>query len=73
MTRFFIVLYRYFEKHKIFMWLLIAISTIAFGILASQIHFEENLIALFPETETSHETNLAFSNMKVKDKIFVEF
>lgn len=73
MTRFFIALYRYFEKHKTFMWLLIAISTIAFGILASQIHFEENLIALFPETETSHETNLAFSNMKVKDKIFVEF
>lgn len=73
MTRFFISLYRYLEKHKTFMWLLMAISAIAFGLLASRIHFEENLIALFPETETSHETNLAFSNMKVKDKIFVEF
>ena len=73
MTRFFIAIYRYFEKHKAFMWFLMAFTTILFAVLASQIHFEENLIALFPETETSHETNLAFSNMRVKDKIFVEF
>lgn len=46
------------------------VSTILFVVLGVQIHFEEDITKLLPSTGDSSET-LAFSQLKVKDKIFV--
>lgn len=46
------------------------VSTILFIVLGVQIHFEEDITKLLPSTGDSSET-LAFSQLKVKDKIFV--
>ena len=73
MNRFFISLYRYFQEHKAMMWAILAVTTVLFGFLATRIEFEENLIQLFPSTDKMREAELAFGNLKVKDKVFVEF
>ena len=73
MNRFFIAIYRFFKDHKSLMWAILVVTTLLFGFLATRIEFEENLIQLFPSTDKIREAELAFSNMKVKDKVFVEF
>ena len=55
------------------MWISLLGSFAVFSILASNIYFEENLIKLFPSTEKSKQTSIAFGNLKVKDKLFFEF
>lgn len=55
------------------MWITLFGSFAAFSIIASGIYFEENLAKLFPNTEKARQTSLAFGNLKVKDKLFVEF
>lgn len=47
------------------------ISTIVFIALGSQVHFEEDITKLLPSTGDSSES-LAFSQLKVKDKIFIQ-
>ncbi|MBQ0006914.1 MAG: MMPL family transporter [Alistipes sp.] len=47
-------------------------SFLLFAFLAVNVSFEENLLKLFPDTEQAKETRIAFGDLKVKDKIFVE-
>ncbi len=47
-------------------------SFVVFVLLAKNVRFEENLLKLFPDTEQARETSIAFGNLKVKDKVFVE-
>lgn len=47
-------------------------SFLLFSLLALNVSFEENLLKLFPDTKQNRETALAFGNLRVKDKVFVE-
>lgn len=55
------------------MWISLLASFAVFSFLASHICFEENLAKLFPNTEKARQTSIAFGNLKVKDKLFLEF
>jgi len=54
------------------MWISMLGSLLLFCLLALNVRFEENLLKLFPDTEQNRETALAFGNLRVKDKVFVE-
>ena len=54
------------------MWLSMVGSFMLFAFVAVHVNFEENLLKLFPDTEQAKETRIAFGDLKVKDKIFVE-
>jgi len=72
MTRLFLNLYRYFKAHKTVFYFILILSTLVFGWFATRIHFEESIVALLPKTEKSSDCDIAFGNIKVKDKVFVE-
>jgi len=72
MTDFFIRLYRFFASHKIVFWTVLLSSTAIFGYFASKIQFQENLLDLFPKTEKASECAVAFGDIKLKDKIFIQ-
>lgn len=71
MTKLCLWIYRFFSQHKALRWSLLIISTILFIILGAQVQFEEDITKLLPATSESEEGSLAFSQLKVKDKIFV--
>lgn len=71
MTRIVLSIYYFLAKHKAFRWGSMIISTLVFIALGSQVHFEEDITKLLPSTGDKSET-LAFSQLKVKDKIFVQ-
>jgi len=54
------------------MWVSMVGSFLLFSVLALNITFEENLLKLFPDTGQVKATKLAFGDLKVKDKVFVE-
>ena len=72
MTRLFLYIYRFFSAHKVVMYLVLGISTVVFAIFASRLHFDENIASLLPKRDESSEMEVAFEDVKVKDKIFLE-
>ena len=64
-------LYRYFRQHKpLFISLVLSCMAVLVG-LSLQCRFEENIFQLLPETD--NETyRVTFTNLKLKDKIFVQ-
>jgi predicted RND superfamily exporter protein len=68
-----LAIFRYFKKHKIIFYSILLLSTAIFGYFASKIKFEENLSKLLPPTKKGGAEELVFSNLKVKDKVFILF
>ncbi len=70
MSRIVLIIYRYLAAHKLLRWSLLIFSSILFIFLGLQVRFEEDITKLLPSTGDSSES-IAFSQLKVKDKIFV--
>ncbi len=73
MEKFTINLYHFFKKHQVLFYSIVIISTIIFSFFASKINLEEDITKLLPSAEEGGAEELVFSNLKVKDKIFVVF
>lgn len=73
MHNLFIAIYRYFKAHKAVMWTLLVASTLLFGFFGLRLVYEEDLTKLLPQTEKASRSGLAFGQLSVKDKVFVEF
>ena len=67
----FVKIYRYFTRHKFLLYALLICSSVIFAFFASKAHFEEDLMKLLPKADES-ECGLAFGNIKVKDKLFMQ-
>ena len=70
MHRIFVPIFRYFRSHKAFLSILLALSTLVFAIFGAQLRYEEDVAKLLPRS--SVESELAFSDIGLKDKIFVQ-
>ncbi|MDR2008886.1 MAG: MMPL family transporter [Bacteroidales bacterium] len=73
MAKFTISIFRYFKSHKIVFYLILLITTFTFAFFASKVTFEEDITTLLPSTEDGGAEKVVFSNLKVKDKIFILF
>ena len=72
MDKFFIAIYRIFEKKKALMYGLLILSSVIFVYFGSKVQYEENIAKLLPQTDVATESDLAFGNLRVKDKIFIQ-
>ena len=72
MTAFFLALYRFFKSHKAIFYTIVIASFAVFVYFGLQVKLKENILDLLPKTEASSDCAVAFSNVKVKDKIFLE-
>lgn len=73
MTESAIKLYRYFKSHKGLFYAVLLLSTALFIFFGSKVQYQEDISKLLPATEESKSAGFAFNNLKVKDKIFLEF
>lgn len=55
------------------MYGVLILSTVIFVYFGMKVQYEENIAKLLPQTEASAESGLAFNNLRVKDKVFVQF
>ena len=72
MDKFFIAIYRFFEKRKALLYGLLILSSVVFVYYGSKVQYEENIAKLLPQTDAATESGLAFGNLRVKDKIFIQ-
>ena len=70
MHRIFLPIYRFFRDHKALMYLLMMGSTLLFAWFGAQLQYEENIVKLLPRSSTDNE--LAFSEIGLKDKVFLQ-
>ncbi|MCD7899701.1 MAG: MMPL family transporter [Bacteroides sp.] len=73
MAKLTIFIYRWFKSHKIVFYGLLLLSTVFFTFFSTKIYFEEDISKLLPAAEEGGAEELVFSNLKVKDKIFILF
>ncbi|MGN0187092.1 MAG: MMPL family transporter [Paludibacteraceae bacterium] len=72
MDRIFIPIYRFFERRKWVMYLVLVLTSLTFVAFGLQVQYEEDISKLLPQTDKATESGLAFSNLRVKDKIFLQ-
>lgn len=72
MARIFIPIYRYLKDRRWLMYLLLTASSVLFLLLGLKVEYEEDITKLFPNTESSAESTLAFENLDVKDRITIQ-
>ncbi|MDR0395086.1 MAG: MMPL family transporter [Tannerella sp.] len=72
MTFFFINLFRFFRKRKATLYLLLFLSFGLFTFFGLKLAYEEDISKLLPSTDQTKAEGLVFSELKVKDKIFVQ-
>ena len=70
MHRIFLPIYRYFRSHKAVLYLTLGLSALLFIIFGVQLRYEEDVAKLLPRS--SVESELAFSDIGLKDKIFIQ-
>lgn len=70
MHRIFLPLYRYFQRHKAALYILLVGSFILFLAFGMRLHFEEDIVKLLPRSSTDNE--LAFGEIGIKDKVFLQ-
>ena len=71
MTKFFVGLYNYFERHKVLFYLSLSVCILFMALFAAQVRFEENVTSFFPDTKDSQNSINVFENLKIKDKIII--
>ena len=70
MHRIFIPIYHFFKSHKVLMYLIMAISFLVFLFFGLKVKYEEDITKLLPTS--SVESQLAFTSIGLKDKIFIQ-
>lgn len=65
-------IYDFFQRHKWLLWTLFGVTFVAFVLLGLQCKLEENIFKLLPKTDTERTESLAFTNLRLKDKIMVQ-
>jgi len=70
MHRIFLPIYKFFQKNKALLYIVLIASTAVFGWFGAKLEYEEDIIKLLPRSSTSNE--LAFSDIGLIDKIFVQ-
>ncbi len=73
MTKFTIAVYHFFKKHKAIFYAVLILPAVLFAYFGSKIQLEEDITKLLPATKDGGSAELVFSNLKVKDKIFILF
>lgn len=73
MSKIVLALYHFFQKNKVLMYALMLVSTLVFVYFGLKLEYEENIVKLLPKSQNAAASEMAFENLRVKDKIFIEF
>lgn len=72
MKKFFLDIYSFLDKKRWFAYLFLILSFSIFVFLGLKVNFNENIADLLPKTSNNFYGNLAFNDLKVKDKIILQ-
>lgn len=65
-------MYRFFKNYPALMWTLLVATSLLFAFFAPKLNYEENVTKLLPKTDRAQKGGLAFDQLSIKDKLFVQ-
>ena len=68
-----LAIYRFLERNRLLMYVLLFVSFAFFFYEGTKMTYEEDITRLLPQPKNEHGENIVFSNLKVKDKIYLVF
>lgn len=71
MGSFFVNIYDFFSRHKLFMWFVLIVSVVIMTLASLNVRYEEDITNFFPKHQ--NDISQIFQNLKEKDKIAVMF
>lgn len=71
MSKLFIHIYNYLERHAAVRYFLLIASFLLMLFFALQVKFEEDATRFFPDTQDARSSEIVFQNLKIKDKIII--
>ena len=72
MTNLFINIFHFFRKHRALYYGVLTLSSVLFVYFGLQLNYEENIAKLLPSIDNTKAEGLAFTELKVREKIFVQ-
>lgn len=72
MKKIFVQIYKFLDGNRWFAYLFIVVSFVLFVFFGMKVVFNENIADLLPKTNENFYGDLAFKDLKVKDKIFLQ-
>ena len=72
MKKIFVQIYKFLDGNRWFAYLFIVVSFALFVFFGMKVVFNENIADLLPKTNENFYGDLAFKDLKVKDKIFLQ-
>ena len=73
MARIALAIYHFLERNRLLMYVLLFVSFAFFCYEGTKMTYEEDITRLLPQPKNEHGENIVFSNLKVKDKIYLVF
>lgn len=73
MTRFFLKIYDFFERRRVWMWLLMLGSVAVMAVLAARLRLHTDITSFVPDNAEQGGGKEILANLKIKDRIIVLF
>src|SRR5574344_989237 len=73
MSKFFLLIYNFFARHKVSLYVSMVCLFALFFFFAAKVHYEEDVMRFIPSTANTKNITAVFQNLKVKDKVIVIF
>ena len=72
MTKFFLTIYDFFERHRTWLWVSLCASVIVMSLIACRLRFQTDIMSFVPEGDRARDKEV-LAELRIKDRIIVMF
>lgn len=72
MTKFFLTIYDFFERHRTWLWVALGVSVVVMSLIACRLRFQTDIMGFVPEGDRAHDKEV-LAELRIKDRIIVMF
>ena len=72
MTKFFLTIYDFFERHRTWLWVSLWTSVIVMSLIACRLRFQTDIMSFVPEGDRARDKEV-LAELRIKDRIIVMF
>ncbi|MDY6036934.1 MAG: hypothetical protein SPI67_05590, partial [Paludibacteraceae bacterium] len=72
MTKFFLTIYDFFERHRTWLWVSLWASVIVMSLIACRLRFQTDIMSFVPEGDRARDKEV-LAELRIKDRIIVMF
>ncbi|MGN0186566.1 MAG: 1-acyl-sn-glycerol-3-phosphate acyltransferase [Paludibacteraceae bacterium] len=72
MTKIFLTIYDFFERHRPWMWVLLGVSIVVMSLIACRLRLQTDIMSFLPDSDRTQDKEV-LADLRLKDRIIVMF